>query len=917
MKKLIVAIMVMLASGVFACSDVDTDQLPYEAEEPTGNLFVEGCPTEGMSTAKQITNPDMGVQGPDALADQGDYLLMNSKSAFVITSPDNADNTYHYYGGIPVDGVAIDDCKQVTPERFEEMSFIVGKKVSPLVNSTIRTFRGDDVRIINDGSDGQAAIVRVEGADHYMWLVELELIAMLKEMGGTKPLSSPIGLDIYVDYILPPDSQVLQVDVNIHNTTGQLQEILSGVMFLFGDTTTLKYPYASKDDTLKAVFGLVPVGVPWMAASGGDGAWTFSMKDSDLGVVSLSGVSVAMDPSLLLDTPLQISAGSTETLTYYFGVGKGDYSSGIEEMYDYVPTLNVLPGSAVPYEQVSLEGRTFDTISGEPLAGVDVEVQVQNKEDEWVFLTGFITDKKGEFSGAIPDMGVLYRLVCSLDGWPDPDPVYFLPSKTSRLEVGFSKPGILLYDVRDYRGINIPAKILLWQGGDIVKRIYTTSGRGQEELPRGEYSVTITRGVEYAAYQGTVDLYPGLITPLQVNLLRAVDTTGYMSADTHMHSGPSPDNYILASNRVATMLAEGLEVAVTTEHEYVWSWQPLIDSMGLNQWGASIIGQEVTAPLPGHTNMYGGLDLQFDVNARGGLVKWWESQEHPGYSMGLAEIFQAERDRGAEVVQINHPRSTGATYFLEYDYQTGDINVSPQSIGLPAGTDMWSWDFDAFEIMNGCDPVFKDGTDPKTGQFEDWQSFLNLGHRVTAVGVSDVHNYGTPAWPRIFYESSTDEPSEFSEPEFVQAVKDGRALVSCGAFARVAVVDAQGESLGTMGDEVQDADGNINLWVHIESIPQIDVTHFKIFVNCDKVDEINTQIPVGAIVKHDQIIPLSLTGDAHITVLGFGKFNLPKGMPQFDSTEGGGVPRFVTNAIYVDVGADGYNPPGAKTCSAP
>ena len=56
-----------------------------------------------------------------------------------------------------------------------------------------------------------------------------------------------------------------------------------------------------------------------------------------------------------------------------------------------------------------------------------------------------------------------------------------------------------------------------------------------------------------------------------------------------------------------------------------------------------------------------------------------------------------------------------------------------------------------------------------------------------------------------------------------------------------------------------------------------------------------------------------LTQDAHIVVMGFGADWLPLGMPQFNPTK---VPRFTTNAIYVDYNDNGvFDPPGAHTCN--
>ena len=68
-----------------------------------------------------------------------------------------------------------------------------------------------------------------------------------------------------------------------------------------------------------------------------------------------------------------------------------------------------------------------------------------------------------------------------------------------------------------------------------------------------------------------------------------------------------------------------------------------------------------------------------------------------------------------------------------------------------------------------------------------------------------------------------------------------------------------------------------------------------------------------ALIKLQVQVPLQLERDAHIVVMGFGRRALPRGLAQFDPHA---VPRFVTNAIFVDADHDGvWAPPGGKTCT--
>jgi hypothetical protein len=175
------------------------------------------------------------------------------------------------------------------------------------------------------------------------------------------------------------------------------------------------------------------------------------------------------------------------------------------------------------------------------------------------------------------------------------------------------------------------------------------------------------------------------------------------------------------------------------------------------------------------------------------------------------------------------------------------------------------------------------------------------------MGNSDAHDYETVGTPRDYFPASSDEPAQFNEDDLVRGVKEGRVVVSNGAFARVKINGTAGP-----GDVVTATGGEVDLAVHIEAIPEIDVTHFKIYVNCDQVMTIATTDPDKA-VKYDGTVKAPIARDSHVVVVGFGKDPLPRGLSQFDATR---VPRFTTNPIYVDKDGNGtFEAPGGKACT--
>src|SRR5690606_19610409 len=164
-------------------AQVDTPLQPY-------------CAQAGEAVARQIVSADFQLEGPNAIAGQGDFILANSRALFAITGL-GEQKTYYHYPGILVDAVAMADCQQQSQEHFFELPLMIGK-LNPFTqsHSTFRAFRADQIQIINDGSNGEAAIVRATGEDSFYWLLELTLMGEAVLDGLPKYLSDPFDLRI-------------------------------------------------------------------------------------------------------------------------------------------------------------------------------------------------------------------------------------------------------------------------------------------------------------------------------------------------------------------------------------------------------------------------------------------------------------------------------------------------------------------------------------------------------------------------------------------------------------------------------------------------------------------------------------------------------------------------------------------------
>lgn len=229
----------------------------------------------------------------------------------------------------------------------------------------------------------------------------------------------------------------------------------------------------------------------------------------------------------------------------------------------------------------------------------------------------------------------------------------------------------------------------------------------------------------------------------------------------------------------------------------------------------------------------------------------------------------------------------------------------PTLIGLQPGAELWSWDFEQVELQNGPEPVLSSNSDDD-GLFDFWQSSFNHGERITAVGASDVHGRGLNS-VRTYVQVDNDDVADVGTEAVVDAITNGRAVLSTAAFAEVDV-----ESAGP--GETAVVEGPVPLSLKVQAAPGIDVRTLRIFANCDQVAEVAVQ-ESDEPVRFDEVVELDLDADANITVLGFGERPLPR---PFDDVDPLRVPRFTTNPVFVDVDGSGeFDPPGDKSCSYP
>lgn len=392
-------------------------------------------------------------------------------------------------------------------------------------------------------------------------------------------------------------------------------------------------------------------------------------------------------------------------------------------------------------------------------------------------------------------------------------------------EAGSPAPsGRLLLTIKDEQGRPLAAKIGLRgrQGtndpafgndGDETgagRYVWTGNGDVDRPLPPGKYSALVTAGPEREAARLEFDIGAEAVR-LEATLPRAYATPGWLTGDLHLHQAASPDADIACTTRVISAAAEGLELAVPTDHYTAVSLQPAIDALldtgELARPLLTMMGSEVSTVgnLFGHFNVF---PLSAEPRAR------YEDTTP-------AELIPALRaDVPTGIVQLNHPRTPDLGYFWRYslDPKTGRF---PYSLGPSP-----PMDFDAIEVMNGSDAVSEART--RVALF-DWIHLLGRGLRFTATGNSDSHKlfFLDPGVPRNFIRwgkaESDDDDLDATPEQIVAAIKAGHVVVSSGPFLDVSVGDAG------PGDTVR-ASGPVDVRIRVLAPAWIDVTDVDVLV---------------------------------------------------------------------------------------
>ncbi len=411
----------------------------------------------------------------------------------------------------------------------------------------------------------------------------------------------------------------------------------------------------------------------------------------------------------------------------------------------------------------------------------------------------------------------------------------------------------------------------------------TVDGRADFAIPAGEYDVVASHGPEWSIDRAHLRVTPTERGEATLQLEHVVPMNDWTACDLHVHSQPSGDSLVAPVDRVASLVAEGIEFAAATEHNIVGDYGAGVAALpsetrdnGSLLWVPAVEVTTDPAPHPiGHFNVY---PFPSDGTERGGP---------PPFERSASAIFAAARARQADgVIQVNHPRmEPGIGYF---DRVGLDVRTNT------ATSVLYDPHYDAIEIFNG---FFLSAPREVDRVMHDWFALLSTGARYIGTANSDSHEiaYHGAGYPRTYAYTPSTTSRALEPSDVIAAVHAGHVFGSSGPLLFARIGDAM------PGDTTRAIDGHVDLDIEVRAAPWITVDTVDIYRNGELVSEIPIATREGATRFH-RTVSLSIP-DAPARSFVVVTTRGPQGsmeavLPHLDA-----VPFAFTNPIWIDASA--------------
>ncbi len=795
MKRLLLAWVAVCIAG---CGD-------DEATCPTARTaFPDGSPDghpqplgagPGEARAGRVTAGDLPPV-PSGLITwkEGDFVLANDRVAIVIEDAGDSD-LYDPWGGRPVGLARVEGGRMIEPNNFGEVFLMAGR-------ATVLT---ESVTVVADGSGGGPAIVRARGKLHPLPFFDA-VISIVYADGLT-------DIEAVIDYELAPGAEHVDVRYGFASPRGE-DEALASVMhaLMYTKRTPVYQPNLGFDDQLG--------GTPYLALVDDRAtSWAYVPGEGALDTsLSVSGFLGAFSPGFT------IPACSTASRLHARLVIGGPGLDGVQA------AVARLRGEA----QRTITGTVAR--GGAPVAGIRVHAV---DSASGAYFTRATTDASGGFALHVPAAANV-----RLDAVAPGEPILATEAGTGAGPAQIALPPIGQIRVTATEGgAPVPVRVQVLPGagqappvipgkygetelpGGRLHVAFATSGTVTLPAPPGTWEVIVSRGYEYELVRQTVTVAAGGVAAVDAALERSVDTAGVQCGDFHIHTWRSNDSGDDALEKVAQAIADGVELPVRSDHEYVADFSSEIARLGAQTFATGMGSIELTSfEVWGHMGVFPLVPDPAAVNA--GAPRWqrFPTLDEPDAALETLSpraVFEAVRARPeAPVVIINHPRG-GANYF---DY----VGFDPAT-GLAELDADWDTEFTLVEVFN--DSSWQSN---RQGNVVDWFGLLRAKRKVFAVGSSDSHGLvGSPVgYPRTCITLGTDDPRQLTPNLVRDRLAAGRSVISGGVY-----VEAKLGNAGP-GETVTGAGNPMMADVVVRAATWIDVDTLEVVVDGQTVDTI-------------------------------------------------------------------------------
>jgi hypothetical protein len=470
--------------------------------------------------------------------------------------------------------------------------------------------------------------------------------------------------------------------------------------------------------------------------------------------------------------------------------------------------------------------------------------------------------------------------------------------------------GIVKVKIKDSEEDSVPGKVT-FIGLDPTKSPYFTpenpvkSGKNWEtfknscypgegglevRLPAGTYLAYASRGPEYTLESKILEIYQDNLENLTFHIDKVVRTDNLISVDPHMHTIYS-DGRVSIAERIKSVVAEGVEVAVATDHNFVNDYRPALRKLGLNVYLAAIPGNEVTTGGVIHFNTY-PLLYRKDEERNGAIYPHRET---------AAPLFRASREKDPEaLLQVNHPRSGTIGYFNNCDLDADMASSANRDLDLG---------FDLLEVLNG--PYFYSSNEQSV---KDWFNLINRGYYFPLVGSSDSHTIegGQPGYSRTYVYYDGRKGDNLDILSLIQAIKKGHSFATNGP-----VVDFKIDGTHIPGDTLTAREGKVDIRLEVQSAPWISVSEVRLVIDGKRAVLFPVDSQENSVLKFSAALSLPLEKDCSIAAEVMGNkslFPVHQARARNGRQKNATLSYALTNPIFIDVDGNGtFDPPLSGT----